>query len=205
MSSRRRAKILLADDNPRVRSFVRPALEEARFDCIEAEGGWTALEMVKTETPDLAVLDIMLGDETMSGLDVCKPIREMGLRLLVIFLTIKDRTEEPRYMERAFQLGVDDYVSKREELRRVETGMGLPSHRVPGTQVQYRGVDCQDQGQVATSRARGSVLRQAQVLPETGPGLRQDNEAIDGIRLYWARHHTNIPGPPFMAAHSATS
>ena len=130
MSSRRRAKILLVDDNPHVRSFVRPALEEAGFDCIEAEDGWTALEMAQTETPDLAVLDIMLGDEAMSGLDVCKRIREMGLRLPVVFLTIKDRTEEPRYMERAFQVGGDDYVSKREELRRVEARMGLPPTEV---------------------------------------------------------------------------
>ena len=125
MERRGRAKVLLVDDNPRVRSFVRPALEDAGFQCIEAEDGWAALHAVDEEAPDLVVLDIMLGDETMSGLDVCKKIRERGLRTPVVFLTIKDRTEEPVYMEQAFRLGGDDYVSKREELRRVETRMGL--------------------------------------------------------------------------------
>ena len=61
----------------------------------------------------------------MSGLEVCKKIREKGLLVPVVFLTIKDRTEDPYYMERAFRVGGDDYVSKREELRRLEQRMGL--------------------------------------------------------------------------------
>lgn len=114
-----RPKVLLVDDNPDVRSFVRPALEAAGFDCIEAEDGWAGLVAVDNEAPDLVVLDIMLGDEDMNGLDVCKKIRERGSAIPVIFLTIKDRTEEPGYMAQAFRLGGDDYISKREELRRV--------------------------------------------------------------------------------------
>jgi DNA-binding response OmpR family regulator len=120
-----RTKILLVDDNQSVRSFVRPALEDAGFSCIEAEDGWSALDALDLEVPDLVVLDIMLGDESMNGLDVCKKIRERGLRVPVIFLTIKDRTEEPVYMQQAFRLGGNDYISKREELRRVEERMGL--------------------------------------------------------------------------------
>jgi two-component system, OmpR family, alkaline phosphatase synthesis response regulator PhoP len=118
-------KILLVDDNPRVRSFVRPALEDAGFDCIEAEDGWSALDIIAEDHPDLIVLDIMLGDEDMSGLDVCKRIRRDGISTPVIFLTIKDRREDPRYLERAFQLGADDYVTKSEELRQLEQSMGL--------------------------------------------------------------------------------
>ena len=126
MKSERHAKILLVDDNPRVRSFVRPALEDAGFDCVEAVDGLSALEKVDSEYPDLLVLDIMLGDESMNGLDVCKIIRKKGIRTPVIFLTIKDRTEDSRHMERAFQLGGDDYITKREELKRLERSMGLP-------------------------------------------------------------------------------
>ncbi len=118
-------KILLVDDNPRVRSFVRPALEDAGFECIEAEDGWSALDKIEWEHPDLIVLDIMLGDDAMSGLDICKKIRKGGMSTPVIFLTIKDRREDPRYLERAFQLGADDYVTKSEELRKIEQRMGL--------------------------------------------------------------------------------
>jgi len=118
-------KILLVDDNPRIRSFVKPTLEDAGFECIEAENGLAALEKIETQQPDLIVLDIMLGDDEMSGLDVCKVIRKRGDRIPVIFLTIKDRREDPRYLERAFQLGADDYVVKREELRQLEERMGI--------------------------------------------------------------------------------
>lgn len=123
--SEKRDKILLVDDNPRVRSFVRPALEDAGFYCVEAEDGWSALEKIQTEQPDLVVLDIMLGDDDMNGLDVCKEIRNRGNHVPVVFLTIKDRRDDPRYLERAFQLGADDYVTKREELRHLEERMGI--------------------------------------------------------------------------------
>ncbi len=121
----RKATILLVDDNPGVRSFVKPALEDASFNCIEAEDGWSALEKIGTERPDLIVLDIMLGDEEMNGLDVCKKIRHDGNKTPVIFLTIKDRQDDPRYLARAFQLGADDYITKREELRQLESRMGI--------------------------------------------------------------------------------
>lgn len=121
----KRAKILVVDDNPRVRLFLRSALETAGFNYIEAEDGWTALVLVEEECPDLVVLDILLGDERMGGLDVCKRIREKGIRTPIIFLTVKDRAEEPYFMRRAFQLGGDDYISKREELRQIERQMGI--------------------------------------------------------------------------------
>jgi DNA-binding response OmpR family regulator len=123
--SAKHVKILLVDDNPRVRSFVKPALEDAGFDCVEAEDGWSALKKIDMEQPDLVVLDIMLGDDEMSGLDVCKEIRKRGMRTPVVFLTIKDRRDDPRYLERAFQLGADDYITKREELRHLEERMGI--------------------------------------------------------------------------------
>ena len=82
-------------------------------------------DMLDSEKPDLVVLDILLGAEDMNGLDVCNKIRQKGLHTPVIFLTIKDRIEDPWYMERAFRLGGDDYVSKREELRRLEQELGL--------------------------------------------------------------------------------
>ncbi|HEY94079.1 MAG TPA: response regulator transcription factor [Dehalococcoidia bacterium] len=125
MKDSKHSKILVIDDNPRVRSFIKSALEEEGFVYIEAEDGWTAMSLVEEESPDLVVLDIMLEDERMGGLDVCKKIREKGFRMPIIFLTVKDRAEEPFFMKRAFQLGGDDYISKREELRKIEQRMGL--------------------------------------------------------------------------------
>jgi DNA-binding response OmpR family regulator len=113
------------DDNPNVRSFVEPGLVSAGFRYVAAIDGWDALEKLEAHTPDAVVLDIMLGDPKMTGLDVCRKIRESGSNVPVIFLTVKDRTENPWFMDRAFSLGGDDYMSKREELHRIERQMGL--------------------------------------------------------------------------------
>jgi DNA-binding response OmpR family regulator len=119
-------KVLVVDDNPAIRSYIKPALNEAGFECIEAGDGWSALEKVCDEYPDLVVLDIMLGDDEMTGLDVCKEIRKRGFSTPVVFLTIKDRLVDSSYFERAFSLGGDDFVAKRQELKLLEQEMGIP-------------------------------------------------------------------------------
>ena len=69
-----RPTVLLVDDNPQIRSFIRPALEDSGFKCIEAVDGDDAIYQAEASHPDLIVLDIELGDPGMDGLDVCKRI-----------------------------------------------------------------------------------------------------------------------------------
>ncbi len=121
----RRPKVLHADDNPRVLSFVGPELIAAGFEYVSVNSGTEALAKVETEHPDMVVLDVMLGDTNLNGLDVCKKIREAGHKVPVIFLTVRDRADDSGTMKRAFSVGGTDYVSKREELRRIEERMGL--------------------------------------------------------------------------------
>lgn len=118
-------KVLHADDNPAVVSFVGPELIAAGFEYVSAESGWDALSKLESEHPDIVVLDVMLGDTALNGLDVCKKIREAGHRVPVIFLTVRDRADDATTMRRAFSVGGNDYVSKREELRKIEERMGL--------------------------------------------------------------------------------
>ncbi len=118
-------KILFVDDKANVRSFVGPAITAAGYQYLEAADGPTALFLVEEEQPDLVILDIMLEDPDFGGLDICKEIRSRGNQIPVIFLTVKDRAEDPRYLQRAFSLGGDDYITKREELLQIENSMGI--------------------------------------------------------------------------------
>ena len=102
-----------------------PALTAAGYQYIEAADGPTALFLIEEEHPDIIILDIMLEDPDFGGLDICKEIRSSGNQTPVIFLTVKDRAEDPRFLQRAFSLGADDYMTKREELLQIENGMGL--------------------------------------------------------------------------------
>ena len=111
--------ILLVDDNPQIRSFIRPALEDSGFICVEAVDGEQALYLFEDAQPDLIVLDIELGDPDLDGLDVCKRIRALGSSVPVIFLTVRATFEDlERGLQRAGPGG--DFVRKLEELRRIQ-------------------------------------------------------------------------------------
>lgn len=99
-------KILVVDDDPRLRSLVGLALERAGFAVITAADGQTALMQAARETPDLIVLDQGLPE--VDGLEVCRRIRARS-EVPIIFLTARD-DEMDRIL--GLELGADDYVTK---------------------------------------------------------------------------------------------
>lgn len=99
-------KILIVDDDPRLRDLVRIALERAGFTTLTAADGRSALTHANRELPDLIVLDIGLPE--MDGLEVCRRIRA-GSEVPILFLTARD-DEVDRIV--GLELGADDYVTK---------------------------------------------------------------------------------------------
>lgn len=100
-------KILVVDDETRMRILVKDFLVKAGFDVIEAEDGCKALDLFY-EDKDIAliVLDVMM--PRMDGWEVCKEIRETS-KVPIIMLTARgDERDELQ----GFQLGVDEYISK---------------------------------------------------------------------------------------------
>jgi two-component system alkaline phosphatase synthesis response regulator PhoP len=67
------ATILIVDDEPAIRAFVRTALEQAGYRVLEAADGGSALHLVQGEGPDLILLDVALPH--LSGIDVCRRLR----------------------------------------------------------------------------------------------------------------------------------
>ncbi|MFW2544624.1 response regulator transcription factor [Primorskyibacter sp. 2E107] len=99
-------KILLVDDDPRLRELVRMALERADYSVITARDGQSALTHAGREAPDLIVLDIGLPE--MDGFEVCRRIRTTS-DVPILFLTARD-DEVDRIV--GLELGADDYVTK---------------------------------------------------------------------------------------------
>ena len=99
-------KILVVDDDPRLRDLVAIALERADFTVITAANGQLALTHALRETPDLIVLDIGLPE--IDGLEVCRRIRARST-VPILFLTARD-DEIDRVV--GLELGADDYVTK---------------------------------------------------------------------------------------------
>ncbi|CUK09144.1 Alkaline phosphatase synthesis transcriptional regulatory protein PhoP [Ruegeria denitrificans] len=99
-------KILLVDDDPRLRDLVGLALERAGFQVITASDGQNAVTHAAREAPDMIVLDIGLPE--MDGFEVCRRIRARS-DVPILFLTARD-DEIDRIL--GLEMGADDYVTK---------------------------------------------------------------------------------------------
>lgn len=99
-------KILVVDDEERMLRFIRLNLEHDGFQVVEAINGHGALDKMRTDLPDLILLDIMLPD--IDGFEVLKMVREIS-NIPVIMLTAKGEEDD---RVRGLELGADDYVTK---------------------------------------------------------------------------------------------
>ena len=102
-----RLKILVVDDESRMRKLVKDFLTKSNYEVIEAEDGAQAIDLF-FEQNDIAliILDVMMPN--MDGWQVCKEIREYS-KVPIIMLTAKS---DERDELQGFELGVDEYISK---------------------------------------------------------------------------------------------
>lgn len=102
-----RLKILVVDDESRMRKLVKDFLVKNNYDVLEAEDGSVALDIF-FEQKDIAliILDVMM--PKMDGWAVCREIRSYS-KVPIIMLTAK--TDERDELQ-GFQLGVDEYITK---------------------------------------------------------------------------------------------
>ena len=102
-----RAKILVVDDESRMRKLVRDFLVREGYNVLEAEDGVEAMDIFYEEKDiSLLILDVMM--PRMDGWQVCREIRESS-KVPIIMLTA--RSEERDELQ-GFDLGVDEYISK---------------------------------------------------------------------------------------------
>lgn len=99
-------KILLIDDEFRMRKLLADYFKREGFLIYEAENGKRALELLSTMAVDLIVLDIMMPE--MDGLEFCKLVRKDS-NVPIIIVTAKSEEEDDLL---GFGLGADDYVTK---------------------------------------------------------------------------------------------
>lgn len=99
-------KILVVDDEKRMVRFIQLNLEQDGFQVVTAYNGNEALDQVRTQLPDLVLLDIMMPD--IDGFEVLKKIREVN-DVPVIMLTAKGEEDD---RVKGLELGADDYITK---------------------------------------------------------------------------------------------
>ncbi len=99
-------RILVVDDEQRMVRFIRLNLEHDGFQVFEAYNGKQAIDQIRSNLPDLVLLDVMMPD--IDGFEVLEMIRESNT-VPVIMLTAKGEEEDRVH---GLELGADDYITK---------------------------------------------------------------------------------------------
>ena len=180
-------KILIIEDEEPIRIALEDDFRLDNYDVVAAVDGLDGLAKAAEPDIDLIILDIMLPG--MNGFDICKKLRNQGVRTPIIMLTAKGQ-EIDRVV--GLEIGADDYVTKpfsprelqarvKAVLRRFETdpdGKSENLYRSGGLEVNFRQYECRVNGKVVCLTThefellkyliqnRGQVIRRDELLNE---------------------------------------
>ena len=107
MTSQPAIRILIVDDEPAIRRALRPPMAELGFQVSEASRGEEALQLLRTGTYDVVLLDVNMPG--IGGVETLRRIRQFAPRMPILMLTVRDQEEDK---VEALESGADDYVTK---------------------------------------------------------------------------------------------
>ena len=125
--------ILVVDDEETIREVVRRYLERDGFNVIEAADGFEALDAIRSEPPDLMVLDLMLPG--IDGLSLTQHIRQ-DRQIPIIMLTAKGEAND---RIRGLDTGADDYIAKPFSPQEVVSRVRAVLRRTGGDSIPHKG------------------------------------------------------------------
>lgn len=105
-------KLLIVDDEPHIRMLIEQTLEELEDEDVAfltAENGEEALEIIKSENPDLVFLDVMM--PKMNGMEVCRRVKK-DLLLNNIFIVLLTAKGQELDRLKGQEVGADVYMTK---------------------------------------------------------------------------------------------
>ncbi|MCA9726110.1 MAG: response regulator transcription factor [Candidatus Eisenbacteria bacterium] len=100
-------RVLIVEDDPSMAAALRDGFESEGYQVQVASDGAAGLEAATSSGPDLLILDLML--PKLSGLDVCRRLRDDGSRLPIIMLTARSQEIDAVV---GLRTGADDYITK---------------------------------------------------------------------------------------------
>lgn len=211
-----RPRILIVDDEARLRRAVRVSLDAGGFDVDEAGSGEEALEKLRDRSFDLVLLDINMGGQ--SGIDVCRRLREMKIQSGIVMVTVRDSEHDK---VTALEAGADDFVTKpflvRELLARVRAVLRRTRAAVEPREVLRAGAIAIDlEKRVVTksdievhlsptefdvlallAKARGAPVRHMEILRKVwGPEYGGETEYLRSYIKMLRAKLEDVPGQP---------
>ena len=102
-------RIAIVEDDAAIRNNYADALRRHGYEVAAHAGRAEAMTAFRSRLPDLAVIDIGLGEDVDGGFDLCRELRAMSASLPIIFLTARDSELD---VVSGLRLGADDYLTK---------------------------------------------------------------------------------------------
>ena len=171
----KKIKVLVVDDEPRIRMFIRANLEARGYEVYLAQDGTEAVEMAGRVDPDVIVLDVNM--PRMDGIEACRRIREWA-DMPIIILSVR---EDEKDKVRALDEGADDYVTKpfgiEELLARIRVALRHSAGAAPATPLFTA-------GDLEVDFSKRVVKRQGQIVKLT----RTEYELL----AYLVSHHGKV-------------
>lgn len=168
-------KILVADDEPKIRMFIRANLEARGYEVHLAQDGAEAVEVAGRILPDVIVLDVNM--PRMDGIEACRRIREFATMPIIILSVRGDEKDKVRALDE----GADDYVTKpfsvEELLARIRVAL-RHSISAPVTSPVFTA------GDLEVDLAKRVVKRKGKVLKLTGTEYQ--------LLTYLVAHHGKV-------------
>lgn len=101
--------IAIVEDDDAIRENYAAALRRQGYDVTTYRARHSAFDAFRVRLPDLAILDIGLGEEPEGGFELCRELRAMSATVPIIFLTARDSDLD---VVSGLRLGADDYLTK---------------------------------------------------------------------------------------------
>ncbi len=175
-------RILVVEDDPDVARSLTQGLEREGYQVLREDTGEGAVRRARESNPHLLLLDVRLPD--ISGFEVCRRIREQGLRMPVIILTVQD-DEVDKVV--GLEVGADDYLTKPYHLRELLARVRAQLRRAYGSLATIDG-DILYVSDLVVDRGRAAVTRDGKEIMLTPTEFR--------LLVHFARH----PGRVFDRA-----
>lgn len=129
-------RVALIEDEPAIRQNYADALTKQGYAVCAYGSKDTALQAFQQRLPDLAIIDISLGDDVEGGFDLCRILRNKSATLPIIFLTARDSEFD---VISGLRLGADDYLTKDVSIHQILARVAALFRRMEALQSELTG------------------------------------------------------------------
>jgi len=157
-------RIAIVEDDAAIRANYAEAVKKHGYEVSAYARRAEAMSAFRARLPDLAVIDIGLGDEPDGGFALCRELRAQAPALPIIFLTARDSDFD---VVSGLRLGADDYLTKRVSLEHLLARVAALFRRVEALSSSEEESDRLEQGSLVLDRDRMTAQWRGEAVPLT--------------------------------------